>query len=140
MKEVEFGQSEPIEPEIFEVSATYVEIHESKKSGKDLGKITIHFFETEYSENKVFLWLCFPDNYSGYAVQKAQELWEKIGKDNLFPQSCDEFMAIDSLKKPSHVAVDMSGRYPELVELIFEADGGGGGVEDCDVDIDDLPF
>lgn len=149
MQEVSF--SAPVEPDIFQVAEWFVEVHESKSSGKELGKVTYMFWETEYKRMEVYLWLCLPDNYSGFAVQKAQEKWAQISDDN-FPLTVDE-LGDKKYKAPTHIVVDMSGKYPDLVEVVC-SDGVvclnddqrddeipfGADSVDTNVDLSDIPF
>ena len=136
MEAVEFGHILPAEPELYEVMDWTIDIHTSKKNGKLLGKITYRFQETEYKNSQVFLWLCFPDYYQGFAVQKAQKTWATISNDT-FPLTCDEFLE-KNFNEPSHISVDMNGRYPDLKEILCHE------VEmsfaDSDDDFDDIPF
>jgi hypothetical protein len=115
MKDVEFSSFTRSEPEWFDVDDWTAEIHESRKSKKQLGKITYYFTETEYRQGRVFMWLCFPDEYDGYAVQQSMKRWESVSKQS-FPTSVDEFMSKIFLI-PARVLVDMNGKYPELVEV-----------------------
>jgi len=118
MKNVEFSAIVPADPVIYAVIDWNIEVHTSKKSGKELGKITYIYQETAYKPGQVFLWLCFPDNYSGFAVQKARKTWETISNDP-FPMSVDEFME-SNFKNPTNILVDINGRYPEIQEVVAE--------------------
>jgi len=121
MKEVDFTKqssivsSPPIE---CEVTDFYIEIHNTKSSGKRIGKIAYNFKLSDYSYKTAYLWLCFADEYSGYAVSKAREKWQMIS-DDTFPETVEEFMdAI--LLTPRKVLVDMNGRFPELISVICD--------------------
>lgn len=136
MKTVNFNPGDDVftvaDPEIYEVIDWEIEPHTSRNSGKELGKITYYYRESIYKRSQVFLWLCLPDNYSGFAVQKSQERWEQISNDP-FPMSVDEFMEASFLE-PTHISVDINGQYPQLVEVVCKE------VEICLPCDDDIPF
>ena len=112
MEEVVFIKSPPewVDVEEFEGS-----IHTSKKSEKQLGRIQFFFKETEYKLSQVSMWLCFPDNYSGFAVEKSKEKWSQISPDP-FPETVDGFFAA-RLYQPDKILIDRNGKYPELIEV-----------------------
>ena len=112
MKEVVFKKLEPV---WFDVDSFEIEIHESKKSQKLLGKVIIHYWEGEYRSSRVFLWLCFADYYSGFAVTKAKEKWGLISADN-FPANVEDFME-SQLMMIDKVLLDTNGKYPEIVDI-----------------------
>lgn len=114
MKDVVFTKSPP---EWFDVDDWDATSHTSKASGKELGKIEYHYYSStsDYKRHRVFLWLCFPDSYSGFAVEKSMQKWAMISDDD-FPESVEDFFN-KSLKVPARVQVDMNGKYPELISV-----------------------
>ena len=99
MKKVEFNKIP--EPEPYDVTYVFYEVHLSRKTKKELIKVT---YECGIFD-KVYEWICLPDYYSGYAVTKAKEWWEQR-TDEPFPDSCDEFMFLsDELIKPFRIMV-----------------------------------
>lgn len=121
MKAVDFTKQSAIissPPEEYEVTDFYAEIHTSKGNGKRLGKISYKFKMSEYSYKTAHMWLCFPDEYSGYAVSKSREKWNDIS-DDPFPETVEDFMD-STLLEPYKIIVDMNGRYPELISVICD--------------------
>ena len=90
-------------------------IHENKKTGKQLGCVELSYQETEYKTGVARLWLCFSDFYSGYAVDKAAKMWEKISNAK-FPADVNEFICADMLY-PSRMLLDLNGQYPEIKDI-----------------------
>jgi len=134
-----YDNNEKPEPqiEVFPVDDFSIEIHTSKKNGKELGRVTYYYMETEFSPANVSLWLCLPDNYSGFAVDKSMTRWSEIGASE-FPQTVEQFMEA-KFKKPTHISVDVAGRWPQLESVICENDPGGG-VDVFDDDCSNIPF
>ncbi len=114
MQAVTFGYEEQ-EPVLFDVVDCEIDVHTSQKNGKFLGKVTYYYRETAYKRGAVFLWLCFPDFYSGFAVERSREKWEQISPSS-FPESVEQFMG-SNFFKPEHISVIQNGKYPELVEV-----------------------
>lgn len=117
MKDVEFESSVIIEapPEWFDVDDWEPSIHTSKKNNKELGRINYFFNETDYKQSRVSMFLCFPDQYSGYAVTMARKKWPQVS-DEEFPESVEDFQT-KRLYIPTRVLVDTNGRYPDLKEV-----------------------
>lgn len=105
-------------PEVYDVQDWTIGIHTSRKSGKDLGKITYSFQESPYKLGQVFMWLCLPDYYSGFAVDQSRKRWGQISNDP-FPETVDDFMSAAFLE-PTQIVVDMNDRFPELKEVIVD--------------------
>ena len=105
LKKVKFNEKP--KPEPYDVSSVDYEIHESKKSGKFLIKVTyrcgLNLFFNE--------WICLPDFYKGYAVAKAEAWWaERTDED--FPASVEEFIFLSGgLAAPLQVLVAKDGKY-----------------------------
>lgn len=113
LKKVEFNAAK--EPDIYEVASVYYEIHESRKTGKSL--IKVGYFCGIYSTFNE--WICLPDFYQGYAVDKARDWWEARTEEP-FPSSVEEFIFLsDSLVWPTHVAVVEDGKFNRVVECMF---------------------
>jgi len=114
MKSVEFqgGIITASEPEWYDVDDFETSVHESKKNGKHLGRLDFFYYSTEYKKECVSMFLCFPDFYSGYAVQASQKKWQQIS-DDPFPESVDSFQE-KQIYVPVKVQVDINGKYPAL--------------------------
>ena len=112
MKDVVFVKADPVWKEITNWEAS---IHKSQKSGKYLGKIDYFFDEGVYKQGRASMFLCFPDEYSGYAVTMSKKKWEKISDDE-FPDSVDDFFS-KRLYGPSRVLVDLNDKYPSLIDV-----------------------
>jgi len=113
LKKVEFNQLP--EPETYQVQHVQYQVHESRNTGKSLIKITYECgLYSRFSE-----FVCLPDFYSGYAVNKARDWWEKRS-DEPFPETVDEFMFLaDSLLEPAGVLVVKDGKYDRVTECRF---------------------
>jgi len=113
MKEVVFNEIP--EPETIEVTEVGYAVHTSAKSGFNLIKVTYycgHF--TQYNE-----WVCLPDFYSGFAVDKALAWWEERTAEP-FPDTVEEFMFLkDELMTPVRVIVQKKGKYGEVTGCQF---------------------
>ena len=91
------------------------DIHESKKSGKFLIKVTYACgLNLTFNE-----WICLKDFYEGYAVAKAEDWWaERTDED--FPASVEEFMFLsDCLSKPLQITVQREGKYNRVVGAVW---------------------
>ena len=113
LKKVEFNKKDPPEP--YDVSSVDYEIHESKKTGKWLIKVTyrcgLNLFFNE--------WVCLPDFYKGYAVAKAEAWWaERTDED--FPSSVEEFIFLSGcLATPLQVLVVKDGKYNRVEGAVW---------------------
>ena len=115
LKEVKFQPKERELPKWYDVHDMFVEMHESRKNGKFLGRI-----EFECGLFRANMWLCFSDFYSGYAVTKAREKWEMLVGYAPFPEGVDEFMECQTLVKPKRILVTVDTEYPDILEFEFE--------------------
>lgn len=117
LEKVEFNKIP--EPEPYEVTHVGYEVHESRKSGKRLIKVTyICGPFSDFNE-----WICLPDFYSGYAVEKARVWWEKRS-DEPFPENCEEFIFLaDELLQPAVVMVTKEGKYSRVTGCKFMENG-----------------
>jgi DNA repair protein RadD len=112
MKDVTFEKEPPVWKDVIDWEPS---IHESKKNGKTLGRIDYFYYATDYKKECVSMFLCFSDQYSGYAVQASMKKWNQVSDED-FPSSIDEFCE-RRLFVPVRVLVDISGKYPDLVEV-----------------------
>jgi len=142
MEKVEFNK-DPV-PETFDVSYIDYQIHTSKKSEKDLIKVT---YECG-SFSRYYDWICLPDHYSGYAVEKAEAWWEERTAEP-FPVDVEEFMFLkDELMEPAKIVVQKKGQYGEVTGYQFveygDVDPNELAPEDYDrnepYNEDDIPF
>jgi len=138
LKEVKFQPKERELPKWYDVHDMHVEMHESRKNGKFLGRI-----EFECGLFRANMWLCFSDFYSGYAVTKAREKWEMLVGYVPFPEGVDEFMECQTLVKPKRILVTVDTEYPDILEFEFEKPGWEEDdivEEQLVIDDSDLPF
>ena len=132
LERVRFDREEP-EPEIYEVQAVEYREHTSKQSGKKLARV---IYDCGYSY-RFSEWVCLPDFYDGYAVQKARAWWaERSGEP--FPETVEEFLFLsDTLREPRWIGVVKDGRYERVVEVKFDDE------EEAAFrlhDVDEVPF
>jgi DNA repair protein RadD len=115
LKEVNFSEPAPIDEYI--VESMEVSIHESRVSKKNLLKVSYEvagIYSTPFFE-----YVCLPDFYSGYAVEKARIWWEKRSPEP-FPGSVDEALFVsDTISRPSAIRVQKEGRFDKVVECVF---------------------
>jgi hypothetical protein len=66
-----------------------------------------------------FDWVCLPDFYEGYAVQKAKDWWEQRTNEP-FPETCEEFLFLaDTLISPAEIIVVREGKFDRVTECRF---------------------
>jgi len=113
MEEVTF--SEPATYEVNEIS--YLE-HQSKGSGKWLLQV-MYSCGTYYSPKKFYDYVCFPDSYNGFAIDKAKVWWTDRTEEP-FPDSLEEavFMS-DSLMVPKKITAIKEGKFDRIVDYDF---------------------
>lgn len=124
LERIEFNRK--AEPEPYQVTHVTYEVHESRKSGKELIKVTYECgLYSKFNE-----WVCLPDHYSGYAVTKAEKWWAERSMEP-FPQTVDEFMFLcDELEMPVEVLVVTEGKYDRVMGCSFEEIAGSGETHD----------
>lgn len=139
LKAVEFNKlPDPIRYKVEEIRYF---THESKSSGKELIRVVYDCgLYAKFSE-----YICLPDYYSGYAVEKARNWWEERTEEP-FPETCDEFHFLaKQLMEPVEIEVVKDGKYDRITacsfadELYDEADPADYGepmhVFDCDGEV-----
>jgi DNA repair protein RadD len=107
------------EPESYTVSHVSYEVHESRNTGKHLIKVTYQCGQfSKFNE-----WICLPDFYNGFAVQKARDWWDQRTEEP-FPQTCEEFIFLaDNLMQPAVVIVVKEGKYDRITDVKFVEHG-----------------
>jgi len=116
MKEVAFNKAP--EPEIYNVTYVNYQVHLSKKSGKELIKVS--YESGSYATFNE--WVCLPDHYDGYAVNKAKDWWAER-TDEPFPGTVEEFMFLrDELIEPIQVEAIEEGRFKRVTRCIFKSE------------------
>lgn len=113
LHKVEFNQIQ--EPDRYTVTDVTYQTHQSKSTEKWLIRVTYECgVYSRFSE-----YLCFPDFYSGYAVEKATAWWEERS-DEPFPASVDEFMFLsETLSEPTAILVVKEGRFDKITGYEF---------------------
>jgi DNA repair protein RadD len=112
---VKFEKKKAEPPQWYDVHDMYVDIHESRKNGKFLGRV-----EFECGLFRASLWLCFSDFYSGYAVEKAEQKWEMLVGYIPFPNNVQEFAECQTIVKPKRILVTVDTEYPDILDYEFE--------------------
>jgi DNA repair protein RadD len=118
MKKVEFNKLP--EPEEWDVTSVSYSVHFSKKTEKDLIKVTYECGQF----NKFYEWVCLPDFYEGYAVTKAQAWWQERC-DEPFPATCEEFIFLsEELITPGKIMVlRQPKQMDKVVKCLFAETG-----------------
>ena len=124
MKEVNFNETfQPDPPEWLDVVDLSIDLHTSKKNGKELLKVTLSL-DTMDRLSSVTEWICFPDQYEGYAVTRGMETWEKYTTAPV-PEDTTEglWVAQGDFESPVRALVNKNERgYWVLQELDFDGD------------------
>lgn len=108
-KKVEFNKLP--DPVWYNVDHASYQIHESRNSGKSLIKVSYDCgLYSKFSE-----FVCLPDFYTGYAVDRAKEWWAKR-TDEIFPDSVEEFIFLsNNLLQPAKIEVVKDGKYDRVI-------------------------
>jgi len=119
MKEVAFDATPPDPPEWIDVIGIEVDIHNSKKSGKNLLKVKIELNLPLDRHPYVTDWICGYE-YSGFALEKGKEKWEQYS-DTDMPEDTTSMLwdALESFSTPKRASVSRPGRFWELHDLDF---------------------
>jgi len=129
------------EPEEFTVHSIDYHGHQSRTTGKNLLRV-VYRCGTIYTPQEFSDYVCFPDQYSGYAVERAEAWWRERTSEP-FPASMEEaFFLADTLAKPKRIKVVREGKYSKIVDYDFDGEeelAGGFTVEDAAFS-DDVPF
>lgn len=136
LERVKFEREEP-EPEIYEVERVEYRPHTSKQNGRKLVRVVYGCgYGYEFSE-----WICLPDYYDGYAVEKARAWWAKRTGEP-FPETVEEFLFLcDGLPRPRRIAAAKDGKYERVVDCDFEGEDEDGETETWRLhDADEVPF
>jgi len=122
LADVVFAEQKPPEPETHNVTGMEISTHDSRKSGKSLGRIDYLYGDNIYTPETATLWLCLPDYYAGYAVEKARQKWDMLTADvDLdFPECVEDFeKCAPQIPRPSRMVI-VPGDYPEIERLDFD--------------------
>lgn len=110
MLEVKFRN--PVEPDIFDVQNVFYNEHLSRSNGKCLIRVD---YDCGMFYGIISEYLCLPDEYEGFAVEKAKSWWAERS-DEPFPETVDEFLFLsDSIIKPARIHVIKDGKYDRIV-------------------------
>jgi len=119
MFDVKFDKKEVSkEPIKYPIHSMTIEPHESKISKKVLMKIIFEigdFFQTK----KVFMWFCFPDYYSGFALDNSIFNWSKFCNIP-FPDEVEMgvVIALENFRKPTHITCKPQNDNPNFLEIV----------------------
>ena len=128
LKHVEFNKAEP--PETYIVEEVFAESYVSKNSGKKM--LRVRYGCEGYQD--FFDYVCLPDEYSGYAVEKARTWWEEMS-DEPFPDSVEEAVFLsESINCPTSIEVQKEGRFFKVLSRSFKVG------EDMVANISDMVF
>ena len=110
MKEVDFT---PDPPKWYDVDAMRIVQHYNKKRETMLGRLIFEygdFFKTK----TVSVFFCFPDYYSGYAVEMSKKRWQEFSNDP-FPEDVEQFLEKE-IFMPVKILLDENKKYPEIID------------------------
>ncbi len=99
-------------PLVVKCNSAEPSIHESRKTKKQLGKLSITYGE---SYQAVSVYFCLADYYSGYAVTMSKKRWQDVS-NSTFPTTVDEFMTCDFIL-PESLELDLNGKFPDIVKI-----------------------
>ena len=123
MKEVAFAMQPVVNT--WEVNSMKVNIHLSKNSGKELIRIDFNCSEAvSFAMITITLWLCLPDFYEGYAVEKTREKLAMFGIGDI-PECVTEGLDLqDIISQPDRLTVKevKDGKYTnyEILEVHYD--------------------
>ena len=123
MESINFKKAPPELPKIFDVLNIYPSIHTSKKSGKKLLKIELTYYDKKIHPESVYIWLCLPDYYSGYAVQQSKKKWRWFSDTDL-PENLQDAIEIASnfIKPDKMICKKKDTKFYEVLSLIYDLD------------------
>lgn len=132
LEKVHFGQNFA-DPESWEVRSVSYERHTSRTTGKQLVRVV---YDCGSFNSRVSEWVCLPDYYEGFAVQKARDWWARRTGEP-FPESIEEFFFLsDTLLQPQWITVVREGKYYKVLDAAFAEYGelpSGFPVDDSEV-------
>ena len=117
LKEVNFEKKPPAPPKWMGVIDMRIDMHESNKSGKFLGKIS--FFTDDYYSRPITVWLCLSDFYSGWAIEASRRKWSALMPGEELPKSVEDFVQY-KIPMPTEILVDATEKFPEVQGYRFD--------------------
>ena len=114
LKEVSFKKADPVWMGVIDMR---LNMHESKKSKKYLGKVS--FYTDNYYAKPIIMWFCMPDFYSGYAVEAARKKWEMLMPSEALPETVDDFVKYQ-VPMPEAILVDITQEWPEVLDVRYD--------------------
>ena len=120
LRETEYGS---LPPQEMNVTSMFMSEHISKKNKRSLLKIRLEMEkEGDVRPTSGNVWICFPeDGYAGFAVEKGKMLWDTLTRERIpYPESTKKALEHeDEINRPDYAIVDVSGRWPEVKEIIY---------------------
>lgn len=110
MKEVDFT---PDPPKWYDVDEMRITPHYNKKKETRLGRLIFEYGDF-YNTKTVSVFFCFPDYYSGYAVEMSKKRWQEFSSDP-FPETVEEFLE-KNIFMPVKILLDENKKYPEIID------------------------
>lgn len=101
------------EMEIYKVSLMNGYLH--KKNGKT-DKVRVQYFSGIQSFN---VWLGFEPNEHGFVKHKSHEWWRQHSAGECPQSTAEALERFPECRKTGKLKVDVSGKYPEIVEFLF---------------------
>jgi len=121
MQSIAYGEQERKPAVSMPITDMYPQVWDSKKSGKTLLRVIVEMRESEYRTCSASIWLCFPDQYHGFAVERGEEWWFKLTNHNDFPRSAAEAESRwQEVTMPTEAIVDINGEWPEILDFEFD--------------------
>lgn len=122
--------------EVFAVDQMIAELHRSRKSEKDIMKVSYFSRGRRFTE-----FVCF--NHTGYARKKAETWWKEHAYTDVHmaadpPDNVAEALQyFDQVHKPTHIRVQTNLKYPDIKAYDFTGTAFGTGLVD---QADEIPF
>jgi DNA repair protein RadD len=159
----DYGVAEPIRAK---VQSMYVIDHlarrksgEKEEDRRTLLKIELSCYQDGYALTAidVKIWLCFPDDgYSGFAIEKGEAKWLEMCGTRPPRSAAEALDRQEEIKMPEEALIDVSGKWPELLQVFYEVDPApldvvekalkdneGFDIRDVDlsgIDLEEIPF
>ena len=121
LKKIEFN--EPATPSWYPVVRMEPIKHTNTTTGKSLLRIKFECDPPNIFDKPIWVseWICFPDYYSGFAVQMGEEKWFKF-TDQEFPDNVGKgvWFAQQTFVQPKALSLVKDGKWYKLLDYRFE--------------------
>ncbi|MFZ3046179.1 MAG: DEAD/DEAH box helicase family protein [Desulfatirhabdiaceae bacterium] len=122
LKKVSFGA--PIEAPLWhDIAYMSIGIHTNQETGKRLLRLQFECRGENIYDKNIFVseWLCFPDWYQGFAVDKGKEKWELFSEMDC-PDNVEtaKWYADESFVTPKQVLLKKDGKWHRIEDYKFD--------------------